>query len=624
MSVATLSPGHALRIGVTGTRKDTPPHVADQVDAILRLIVEWTPDTKGIPCRRQILSPLAQGADRLVARAALAQHFTLVCPLPFDAEAYKQDFPDAAQKIEFDTLRRQAANALTLDSDRPVGLSQADYDARAPQDTFAYEAVGRLIARNCDLMIGIWDGSPGKGRGGTAEIIRYAADFGPPVIWINATEDRPPVWIAEGHDLMPGAAPRAPVEALLPFYLHRLLTRPTPGHHDHHSIIKRGTFHLCQGVSGMYHRLRKRERPDPVTVFLHEREKTIHWPWTLNRLFLDAMNWRPRARLAAAPDEPNLTGPWADRYHHADGLANAYAARYRSSYVLIFILATIAVAVAAIGPELQTGGWHILGTALELIALGGIGILVVADAALNWQSKAIEYRLLAELCRKQHALAPLGWSVPRSIAWATTEADPPHDETLPPIEPISWVSWLFSAWLRDTGLPPGTLTPERVATAKQMALDELLDPQIAYNQSRARRSYQAGKRLIHLGEGVFFIVLALVALKAFCPLWPVDVSPDHTQAAAWTEWVNIALAILPALSAAFVGIRAYAELEMLADQSTWMLRALNHARKQIAELDPHASLASQFLGSALAGVATLMLEDLEGWARLFRGKALDP
>jgi hypothetical protein len=87
--------------------------------------------------------------------------------------------------------------------------------------------------------------------------------------------------------------------------------------------------------------------------------------------------------------------------------------------------------------------------------------------------------------------------------------------------------------------------------------------------------------------------------------------------------LGLAGAILPAVSAALVGFRAYAELELLKEQSESMLQAMQRAKRQIMELDPNEPLASQALGSALAGVATLMLEDLEGWARLFRGKVLD-
>jgi hypothetical protein len=91
----------------------------------------------------------------------------------------------------------------------------------------------------------------------------------------------------------------------------------------------------------------------------------------------------------------------------------------------------------------------------------------------------------------------------------------------------------------------------------------------------------------------------------------------------WLLGLGLAGAILPGLSAAFVGIRAYAELELLAEQSDLMLKAMRHARGPIAELDTAAPLASQALGSALAAVTTLMLQDLQGWARLFRAKVVE-
>ena len=55
-----------------------------------------------------------------------------------------------------------------------------------------------------------------------------------------------------------------------------------------------------------------------------------------------------------------------------------------------------------------------------------------------------------------------------------------------------------------------------------------------------------------------------------------------------------------------------------------MLKAMRAAEVRILQLDPAAPLASQALGNALAPVATLMLEDLEGWAWLLRAKVMDP
>jgi hypothetical protein len=110
-------------------------------------------------------------------------------------------------------------------------------------------------------------------------------------------------------------------------------------------------------------------------------------------------------------------------------------------------------------------------------------------------------------------------------------------------------------------------------------------------------------------------VLAVVVVSL---VLPAGFEAEHV----WLLSLGLARAILPALSAAFVGIRAYAELEMLAEQSGTMLDALKQARDRIAEIDPDAPLAPQVPGSEVAEVATLMLEDLEGWARRFRGKVL--
>jgi hypothetical protein len=42
------------------------------------------------------------------------------------------------------------------------------------------------VVDSSDVVIAIWDGEPGNGRGGTAEIYDYARRRGVPVVWINA------------------------------------------------------------------------------------------------------------------------------------------------------------------------------------------------------------------------------------------------------------------------------------------------------------------------------------------------------------------------------------------------------------------------------------------------------
>lgn len=87
--------------------------------------------------------------------------------------------------------------------------------------------------------------------------------------------------------------------------------------------------------------------------------------------------------------------------------------------------------------------------------------------------------------------------------------------------------------------------------------------------------------------------------------------------------LGLAATILPKLAAASVGIRAYAEREPLAKQSRAMKAAMESGRQRIETMDLTRPLASQELGAEVYEVATLMLQDVQGWVRLFRAKLVE-
>jgi len=80
---------------------------------------------------------------------------------------------------------------------------------------------------------------------------------------------------------------------------------------------------------------------------------------------------------------------------------------------------------------------------------------------------------------------------------------------------------------------------------------------------------------------------------------------------------------MPATSAAFVGIRAYAEFELLAHQSARMQATMQTAMADLETLHLDRPLASYELGAALYAVAISMLQDIAGWAQLFRMKTVE-
>lgn len=133
----------------------------------------------------EIVSALAEGADTLVARAALATGSRLRVLLPFAPDDYETTFSDKSHKGEFRKLMREADACVSLKGS--LRRSEA-----------GYEAVGLATLDHSDMVLTIWDGGAAQGRGGTPDILHAALARRLPVIWISATEDRAPRLVRAG------------------------------------------------------------------------------------------------------------------------------------------------------------------------------------------------------------------------------------------------------------------------------------------------------------------------------------------------------------------------------------------------------------------------------------------
>ena len=124
----------------------------------------------------RLVSPLAEGSDRIVAEEASALGWELVSPLPFSREDYEKDFQTAESRREFDRLIAYATRVPELSGRR---------DTKSDRDS-AYAAVGRLVLDVSDVLLAIWDGQGARGEGGTAQIVREAGERGLPTVWISS------------------------------------------------------------------------------------------------------------------------------------------------------------------------------------------------------------------------------------------------------------------------------------------------------------------------------------------------------------------------------------------------------------------------------------------------------
>ena len=113
--------------------------------------------------RIQVMSPLAEGADRIVARAALDLGLELIAPLPMEQSEYRKDFQTAASRAEFDELCLQASHVLVLSAE------STDRDR-------LYAQLGVFLSAHCHILLAIWDGKLGKRLGGTAQVVKFHHD----------------------------------------------------------------------------------------------------------------------------------------------------------------------------------------------------------------------------------------------------------------------------------------------------------------------------------------------------------------------------------------------------------------------------------------------------------------
>lgn len=175
---------YELRLGVTGHRDVHAAAVAEAVREVLRRIEEVLAPSEPTPLRMTIISPLARGADRIVAEEVLRAKGRLEVITPFPLDEYRKDFDGAADRLEFDTLLGKAADLKQLET-RPSNKRERDD---------GYFHCGELVVEQCEILIAVWNGLPGE-PGGPTDVIEYALKRERLIIWIHSKNPTEPARI---------------------------------------------------------------------------------------------------------------------------------------------------------------------------------------------------------------------------------------------------------------------------------------------------------------------------------------------------------------------------------------------------------------------------------------------
>ena len=131
-----------------------------------------------------LLSALADGADRIVAKAAMNAGIEVIAVLPMPKDDYKRTFfENCGSDEEFEDLL-----SGTYNKDHPYVLPKLENGTSDLAEQ--YRRLGRFFVSHSHVLIALWDGRSPKADGGTSDVVAMAR-FGTDWSCKPAQEDKP-------------------------------------------------------------------------------------------------------------------------------------------------------------------------------------------------------------------------------------------------------------------------------------------------------------------------------------------------------------------------------------------------------------------------------------------------
>jgi hypothetical protein len=360
--------GARLIIGVTAHRDllaSLVPEIERDVSAFIERLRDAHP---GLPL--MVMSGLAEGGDRLVARCALALGIPVSVPLPLPLDDYVADFAAAESRAELAALlARSQVFELPLASGNDAESVRRPGAARDRQ----YAQMGVYISSHCQVLLALWDGRRPEAVGGTADVVHFHLHGEMPGL-LDVEEAPPNLFADDDSDLVYHiACPRArePGEVAQPLAA-QWLTRSTdsPGSGPMPPAYQRLFGHLQAFNADA------RKYAEPIAR--------------------DGRSLLPREGEVACPPAAQAI----DRlYMRADWLALHFRQRVHNSLLFLHVLAVLTGLMFMLYSDFDTARINLV----ALLALFSAGLLVARiGARRGWHRRYLDYRVLAEGLRVQY------------------------------------------------------------------------------------------------------------------------------------------------------------------------------------------------------------------------------
>jgi hypothetical protein len=562
-----------LVVGVTGHRDLVPaelPGIRGRVREFLMHLHSEYPDRDLV-----MLTPLAEGADRLVAEEALELGLPVTVVLPMPRALYVEDFRTAESRSQFDRLCAAATDLFELPL--TAGNTPGFVDGHGPNRARQYAQLGVFLSAHCHVLLALWDGRESTEIGGTAQVVRFHQD-----------------------DVMPGFAPRSAASRLTladdesDLVYHVVCSRNRPGHAP------------APGLEPLDCAWYTRDDVEPRTRELPPRyrqifDRTAEFNADVQRhveaIARDGYPLLPREPPAGLP--PGLRDI-DELYTASDWLAIHFQKRtlwtLRAIHGLILLIGVVYVTYTDLSAD------RLL--LFSLVALMVAAVLIGFAASRGaWQRKYLDYRALAEGLRVQFYWAAAGVTSGNVTKFA-------HDNFLQMQDPeLGWIRNVMRVAGTECDVRPNP-DPDGVEFAIREWIGDADGGQLGY--FRRKTAERIAKRRATEALSSIGLVVSLVALLV---LVLVD--------SAALDWLRTPIVYGVGCLLLAIGIRqsyakATAESEII-KQYEFMMRTFGNARRRIdeAESADERRRVLRILGDAA-------LEEHAEWILMHRQRSIDP
>lgn len=477
-----------VNVGVTGHRV-VEEHVKNRLQKVLHEVLREVQTSAsnvyeskrsffssldgGAGIKTRVISSLAEGVDRMVAKAALEQGYELQTPLPFRQDRYERTFEEGAEALlEFRELLQQSTSIFCTDFEEQ-------------ESSKAYEDASSLMLCHSDVLIAVWNGKPNKYIAGTYPTIREALRMHVPVICISSENPDKIAYVQDSCERLDWQE----------------------------ALMERLTRILLPADDLMDKPIQLTGIPFPAQQMLHHPKKGYDLNSFAERLLLKKDEISPLSDAILTPeheaDAETIaqlkeigTRLWGRVKATYSGLSGVYSGLFRNS-IILRILAPLLALVLLIG-ALNMDGWlEVILYLLQVAMLVFVIWLVRREKSARTNRCFYGYRVMAERSRISTFLSVIGYSNAGLVSSSYLEGGT-RSEGL----------WYYRILQRERGLPNMVLDVEKTKAWLQWLRKDFLCSQLKYHYKRKEKSFVLQRRLGTMAVVTFYGGLMATIVRA--------------------------------------------------------------------------------------------------------------